>query len=203
MFPPGTLNCFARNRKSISSSLGTSAGKSPSHSLVRCSSSGNGNSTTKCMRRQKASSRLLRRLVARITMHLMLLHPLQEVAGFDIWHTGSWASLTSERLPRKARLPRRKTRWRCPTRLPGTSGPGFSPFSPIYLLTACDRSILYISTWSSAPMTSAAIVLPVPGGPVKRAEAFRLCRGTAGARIPYKVDDGLCRALMHSSQQPR
>ena len=78
----------------------------------------------------------------------------------------SWASETSDRLPKRASASSKKSSTWLVSAAANTRSRFFS-VSPMYLLTKAARSTLYMSRPRSPAITSAAIVLPVPGGPAK------------------------------------
>ena len=86
---------------------------------------------------------------------------------------------------RRARRPRRRTGWRWRLGGRGKIRSRFFSVSPMYLLTTAERSILYRSSPSSPAMTSAAIVLPVPGGPANSA-LTPVAAARASARSPSR-----------------
>ena len=176
MWPPASLNLRARNAGPRPRRAARAGAATAARSRSRSASSGIGNSTTQSQPPQEG---------------------LVDVACAGWWsgrpgprslHAAAagrrsrcWRSGRARRGPRsacrRARRPRRRAARRRPGRPRAKIRSRFFSVSPMYLLTTADRSIRYSSSPSSPAMISAAIVLPVPGGPANRAvsPARRAC----------------------------
>src|SRR5205085_2017196 len=110
-----------------------------------------------------------------------------------------WASFTSERLPKMASASS-KNRMALLLDASSKMRPRFFSVSPMYLLTTVDKSILYSSSPSSEAITSAAMVLPVPGGPANRMVTPALVGRRHGGIVDLHRGQGKLPGQVHQVQ---